>query len=83
MEKAIRLLKEKTVNQEKQLAFKDLLVIKHKTTGEQLLNQLSYQYMKIDDFKQRFDFYMSQNHSELTKCLAYGKRLESMDDQDC
>ena len=38
MEKAIRLLKEKTVNQEKQLALKDLLVIKHKTTGEQLLN---------------------------------------------
>jgi len=38
MEKAIRLLKEKTVNQEKQLAFKDLLVIKHKTIGEQLLN---------------------------------------------
>lgn len=38
MEKAIRLLKEKTVNQEKQLALKDLLVIKHKTIGEQLLN---------------------------------------------
>lgn len=26
---------------------------------------------------------MSQNHSELTKCLAYGKRLESLDEQDC
>ena len=38
MEKAIRLLKEKTVNQEKQLALKDLLVIKYNTTGEQLLN---------------------------------------------
>jgi hypothetical protein len=38
MEKAIRLLKDKIFYQEKQLALKDLLVIKHKTTVEQLMN---------------------------------------------